>query len=278
MRKINYKLIASDFDGTLIDDKQQIPEKVRFAIDDYVTSGGIFAVCTGRMLISILPRVRELGLKGLVVANQGVVIADIESGKILKSNEIDYLSVSEICKNLEELDSNVNLYCGDSLYSDIPKDSDYLKTYERIIGVQAIAVNGKASEFVLKNKLNCQKVACLVAKERRDLLYKELNGKLGSKFDVTCSAKVLIEVSPLNETKGEALKYLCNYFNVPIEKSIAVGDNLNDLSMIKQAGLGIAVANADEGLKAVADAISLSNNDGAIAEIIEKYGFTEYYV
>lgn len=278
MKKINYKLIVSDFDGTLIDDNQQIPEKVKSAINEYVACGGVFAVCTGRMLCSILPRVRELGLKGLVVANQGGVIADIESGTLIKCNGFNYRDASEICKNFEELNSNINIYCGDDLYTDIPKSNEYLQVYERIIGVQAKHVDGKMSEFVLNNKLKCQKVACLVAKENRDALYAHLCERIGDRFDVTCSAKVLIEVSPLNETKGEAVKFLCKNFNISLTKCIAVGDNLNDLSMIKTAGLGIAVENADEGLKAVAKEISISNNDGAIAEIIEKYGFTEYYV
>ncbi len=76
MRKINKKLIVSDFDGTLLNSSHTISEKVKKAINEYVANGGIFAVCTGRMLKSILPRVRELGLKGLVVAYQGSVIAD----------------------------------------------------------------------------------------------------------------------------------------------------------------------------------------------------------
>lgn len=278
MKKINYKLIVSDFDGTLIDDNQQIPENVRSAINDYVSCGGVFAVCTGRMLCSILPRVRELGLKGLVVANQGGVIADIESGKLIKCSGLDYEDAAEVCQNFEELNSNVNIYCGDDLYTNISKDNEYLQLYERIIGVDAEFVEGKMSEFVTKNRLRCQKVACLVAPNERDELYEKLLKRLGSRFDVTCSAKVLIEVSPLNETKGEAVKFLCNSFNVPIDKCIAVGDNLNDLSMIKAAGLGIAVENADDKLKAFADEISISNNAGAIAEIIKKYGFAKYYV
>ena len=79
MRRIDKKLIVSDFDGTLLTGNQIIPDSVRSAINEYVACGGIFAVCTGRMLRSILPRVRELGLKGLVVAYQGTVIAEIES-------------------------------------------------------------------------------------------------------------------------------------------------------------------------------------------------------
>ena len=75
--KIKCGLIVSDFDGTLLTTRQTVPEDVRRSIDDYVAAGGIFAVCTGRMLASILPQGRALGLKGLVAASQGTVIADI---------------------------------------------------------------------------------------------------------------------------------------------------------------------------------------------------------
>lgn len=273
MRKINYKLIVSDFDGTLIDDNQNVPEQVKKAISEYINAGGIFAVCTGRMLRSILPQVRKLGLSGLVIANQGSVIADIESGNLLKCNSIPYVDVAEICSNIKELNQPVNIYCGDNLYTDIPKNNEYLQLYERIVCVSAEYVNGQMSDFVLNKRLNCQKIAILVKRSERDALYLELNKRLGERFDVTCSAKELVEISPKGDTKGEAVKYLCNRFDISLEECIAVGDNLNDISMINTAGVGVAVENADDALKALADFISISNNDGAIAQIIEKYGF-----
>lgn len=273
MRKLNCKLIVSDFDGTLIDDKQQIPPAVKTAIDEYIENGGIFAVCTGRMLRSILPQVRGLGLKGLVVAYQGSVIAEIESGKIIKRNGMSYEDTSEICRTLEELNQPVNIYADNDLYTNIPKDNEYLQLYERVVCVEAEYIDGKMSEFVETNKLFCQKVAVLVDKNRRDTLYEALRARLGDKFDVTCSAKELVEVSPLTDNKGEALKYLAEYYNIPLEKTVAAGDNLNDLSMVKVAGTGVAVANADPLLKAEAKFISVSNNDGALAQIIKKFGF-----
>lgn len=273
MKKINCGLIVSDFDGTLIDDNQQILPEVRTAIKDYVACGGIFAVCTGRMTCCILPRVRELGLKGLVVAYQGTVIADIESGKILKTGGINSEGVAEICRNIKELGHPVNVYSGDDLYTDIPKDNKYLQTYEKIVGIDAKYVDGDIAEFVLNNRLFCQKVAILVAHEEQAALYDELCRRLGDKYDVTCSAKVLIEVSPLGDNKGEAVKYLANKFGIPIEKTVAAGDNLNDLSMVMAAGIGVAVANAAEDLKNAADFVSVSNNEGAIAQVIEKFGF-----
>lgn len=273
MKKINYKLIVSDFDGTLIDDNQCVLPQVRAAIDEYVACGGIFAVCTGRMLRSILPQVRMLGLKGLVIAYQGTVIAEIESGKIIKFGGIDCEGAAEICKTLEELKESINLYADDVLYTDIPKDNKYLQLYERIVNVQANHVNGLISDFIMKNKLFCQKVAVLVMPERQEELFNKLNTKLGKKYDVTCSATSLIEISPLADNKGEALKYLARHFGIPLEKSVAVGDNLNDLSMIEAAGVGVAVGNATQKLKDKADFVSDTNNQGAVAQIIKKYGF-----
>lgn len=273
MKELNYRLIVSDFDGTLIDDKQRVPKKVKKAIGAYVANGGIFAVCTGRMLCSILPQVRKLGLKGLVAANQGIVIADIESGNIIKNGGMSCVQAAEVCKYLEELNRPINLYSDDDLFTCIPKSEKYLKTYEKIVCVNSKHVDGAMSEFALKLGRDCQKIAVIVAPSERQLLYDNLKSKFGDRFDVTCSASVLVEISPYGETKGKGLKFLADHFNIPIEKCIAVGDNLNDLSMIEAAGLGVAVRNGEERLKQAAGFICDSNNDGGVAQIIEKYGF-----
>lgn len=270
--KINCGLIVSDFDGTLIDDNQRILPEVRAAIEKYVAAGGVFAVCTGRMLSSILPQVRALGLKGLVIAYQGTVIADIESGKIIKTGGIDYKNAVDVCKQIENLGFGINIYSDEKIYTTYPIDNPYLQRYERIIGVKAIHIDRAASEFIEKNEMQCQKILSIVAENEREALFTELGKRLGDRFDVTCSATVLVEVSPLGDNKGEALKFLANYYNVPIEKTVAVGDNLNDLSMVVVAGVGCAVGNAAQPLKDAANFISVTNNEGALAQIIEKFG------
>lgn len=271
--KINYQLIVSDFDGTLIDDNQQILPEVKSAIDNYVAAGGIFAVCTGRMLSSILPQVRALGLKGLVIAYQGTVIADIETGTIIKSGGMNSIEVAKVCKSIEDTGYGLNVYCDEKIYTDYSADNPYLKRYEDIIGVKAVHIDGKMSEYVTKNNMFCQKILSIVSESEREQLYSNLKKLYGNEFDVTCSAKVLVEVSPINDNKGEALKFLANHYNIRIEKTVAVGDNLNDLSMIKVAGVGCAVGNAEKELKDAADFVSVTNNDGAIAQIIKKFGF-----
>lgn len=273
MKKLNYKLIVSDFDGTLIDDNGKIPPEVNSAINEYIACGGVFAVCTGRMLCCILPTVRALGLKGLVVAHQGTVIAEIESGKIIKNGGMESRDVAEICMHLEELNRLINVYSDDDMYTTVSKNESYLKKYEEIVGIDAKSIDSKMSDFVIEHNLFCQKVSILVAPEEREWLYGELTKRLGKKFDVTCSASVLVEISPLSDNKGEALKFLAKHYNISIEKTVAAGDNLNDLSMVKAAGVGVAVGNATEKLKAAADFVSVTNNQGAVAQIIKKYGF-----
>ncbi|MDE5943573.1 MAG: Cof-type HAD-IIB family hydrolase, partial [Clostridia bacterium] len=217
MREINYPIIVSDFDGTLLTGEHNITDGVKKAINEYVASGGVFAVCTGRMLCCILPSVRALGLKGYVVAHQGTVIADIESGKTIKYGGFKLEDTVEICKTLEELNYPPNVYAGDAMYTTIPEDDKYLLRYEGIVGLKSTHVVGQMSDYVSKSGLFCQKVAIMVAHENQAELYAELQKKLGGRFEVTCSAAVLIEISPLGNDKGAGLKFLCEKFGAPIE-------------------------------------------------------------
>ena len=201
-----------------------------------------------------------------------VCTADIESGNLIRCENIPYTETAEICSVINDLSYGINAFCGDTIYSDIPKNNAGLKLYEKIIGVETTFVESVA-EHISAQRLDCQKVAALVEPSQRDYLYEELLKRLGSRFDVTCSAKVLVEVAKLGINKGDALKFLSGRFGVPLEKTVAIGDNLNDLSMVEVAGVGVAVANGDKKLKEVADFIATTNNDGAVAQIIEKYGF-----
>lgn len=272
MRNINKRLIVSDFDGTLINSRNTLTERVRRAVNEYVSGGGVFAVCTGRMLRSILPRVRELGLKGLVAAYQGSVIADIESGKMLRSNCINVSDCVEICAFAEKHNYACNTYSDEVLYSSLPAGNKGLAVYESITGVKALNV-AKMSEFVAYNNLACNKITFLVYPEERERLFKLLQNEFSERFDVTCSAASLVEISPKGDDKGAALKYIADYFGIDLSSSVAIGDNLNDLSMIKIASVGVAVGNAVDELKREADYVSASNNDDAVAEVIEKFGF-----
>ncbi len=273
MRKINKKLIVSDFDGTLLNSSHTISEKVKKAINEYVANGGIFAVCTGRMLKSILPRVRELGLKGLVVAYQGSVIADIETGSIIKKNSIMPNDAARVCKFAENYGYTSNTYSNEVLYTSIPSGDKRLDVYESVTGIKAVNTPVPMSEFVKEHNLACHKITFLVYPEKRECLFGLLKNRFGGEFDVTCSSSALVEISPKEDNKGVALKYIAEHYGIALSSTVAVGDNLNDLSMIKVASIGVAVGNAVDALKSEADYVAVSNDEDAVAEIIEKFGF-----
>ncbi len=272
--QLNCKLIVSDFDGTLANSSNEVSKENMEAINRYVSDGGIFAVCTGRILPSILPRVREIGLKGLVIACQGSVVADIESGKIIRNIKLNSAQTSKICAGLEAIGANVQAFTDEGFYTDIPAEAEHLKLYESITGINAKHVDMPVSSYILHNNISCQKVATLVAPEEQAELYEKLIKLFDGEFEVTCSAKVLIEIVPVGENKGTALSFLAQHYGVSQNLTCAIGDNLNDLSMIEAAGYGVAVGNASDALKEKAIIVTITNDEHAVAKIINEYGYT----
>lgn len=273
MKKLNCKLIISDFDGTLANSRNTVDEEVVSAIRTFVDDGGVFAVCTGRILPSIMPVARNLGFKGLVVACQGSVIADIQTGEVLRCVSLPYERAAEVCAALEERGDTVNAYVSDGYYSSLAEGDENLRLYEDITGVRARHVNVPLSEYIYKNRLACQKIASLCYPEDREALYADMYARFGAVTEVTCSAKVLVEISPQGETKGAAVKFLADYYGIPHSQTCAVGDNLNDLSMIEEAGIGVAVGNATEELKRKAKFVTVTNDEGAVARVIKEFGY-----
>ena len=91
-------------------------------------------------------------------------------------------------------------------------------------------------------------------------------------IEVTSSGACNFEINSKGVNKGEALISLANYYNIPIEKCIAVGNDENDISMIKNAGLGVAVSNAANKIKSIANYVTImDNNNDAIVEVIDKF-------
>ena len=138
MRKINYPLIISDFDGTLLGSDGAVSDATKRKIDEYIAAGGTFGICTGRMFTSILPRARELGLKGLVASYQGSVITDIESGKLLVDGYLPADEAAEICKVFERLDLHTHVYTLNEFY--VNRRDEALSLYEKICNVKGNVV------------------------------------------------------------------------------------------------------------------------------------------
>ena len=265
---MKYRIFLSDFDGTLVRADGTISETNKRAIAEYRAAGGIFAVCTGRMLTSILPRLKELGIRdGLVVAYQGATIADVKTGELLKDDGFDREDALRILDLLEDAGHHTHVYTVHDLYCN--RDDDALRAYEHICGVKAGIVRGeRLSAFVKRNGLRVVKILAMVETADRRPLMEMLQKALGEGFYVTTSSDFLVEIMPAGQSKAAAVDYLSEYYRVPRAEIAAIGDQLNDLPMVMRAGGSFAVANAEPELKKIARVVPSVEEDG-VAEALK---------
>ena len=275
MRKINYRLIVSDFDGTLVRQDGTVSEKNIKVINEYIEAGGIFAISTGRVPAGILPQARRMGLKGLISCCQGTIILDIESGKILFDRRLSFETTLAACRKMEEMGLHIHAYDLWEYYSNA--DDSKLKGYEKITGVKAkLVLDRKLSEFIEEKGLRAYKLLAMVEPEDSERTIAELSAANLPDCAVTKSSPFLAEVVNDKCSKGSAVLFLAEHYGIEIEKTVGIGDNYNDMPMIEAAGLGAAVGNAEDALKQRADYICENTNEtDAVAEVIEKFGFSD---
>lgn len=269
---MKYKLFLSDFDGTLVRADGTVSEANREVIQKYEAAGGRFAVCTGRAPQSILPRVRELGLKGVVAAYQGAVLLDILTGKPLVSNPFAYDDAYRALQRLEADGFHTHIYTETEFYSNM--NDEPLKMYELICGVKAITPDEPLLRLFAREKFPLVKLLVMVEAERRDETVDYLKKELGEKFYVTASAPWLVEILPAGQNKGKAVEFLSAYYRIPVVETAAIGDSLNDLDMLICAGGKFVVANGEKELKEIAITVSSNEEDG-VAEALTKYAMGE---
>lgn len=275
MRKINYSLIVSDFDGTLVRDDGELSQKNKNAISDFVKAGGKFAISTGRMPSGILSRARELGLQGFVCCGQGSTIVEIDSGEVVQSKGIDRTTAVRICEKMQSLGLHIHVYYVWDYYSNM--DDKWLKDYERVVREKAkLVLDMPISGFVKSKGEEPCKILAIVDPEQAPNIMSELEKENYVGCTVTRSASFLVELCNKNYSKGTSVAFLAQKYEIPMDKTIAVGDQMNDVSMIQTAGLGVAVKNADEILKKSADLVlDYTNEEDAIAQLIDKYAYEE---
>lgn len=263
---MRYRLFCSDFDGTLVRSDGTISEVTKKEIARYTAAGGIFTVVTGRMTSSILPRVREFASEGIVVSYQGAVISELKTGKLLKNASFEREAVLRAVRLLEEDDHHIHVYTDKGLFAN--RRDEMLNEYERICCVTGTVVKEKLSDWLIKNDPPVVKIVVMIEPDKRLALRDGLKEKLGGAYFVTCSNEWLVELMPAGQDKGSAIRFLSEYFGVPKEEIAAIGDQLNDLPMLAEAGGRFAVANAEAELKEIARVVKSCEEDG-VAEALK---------
>lgn len=270
---MKYKLIASDFDDTILNSNFQYSSYLKETINKYIKSGGKFVIATGRMTDGIIGYCKDLGLKGEVVSYQGAVISDIESGKIIDENFIDKNDAIMIAKYIEENGFYFHTYRGNNFL--VERCTAYTKMYSSLCNVKYKEIKMPISKYLKDNDISPLKMMIITDENKVMGLIDTLQKEFGDKFLFNTSKKWAVEIVSKNVNKGNAIKKICEKYGIKREETISIGDSLNDLPMIKFAELGVIVENGSVEAKKEADIIAPSNDNEGVAYIINKYGFLE---
>ena len=263
---MKYRLIASDFDDTLYDEVALSPRTLK-AIADYRAAGGKFCVATGRIFSSIRPFIPLLGVDDEVIACQGSAIYHASSGEVIHKFALDK-DAARIALTFFENNGNVCHAYSDEVFF-VEEENPLSAEYAGYCGVQPTFVHEKLSSYIDKMD-SVNKVISIMDESEIDGKMEALRAILGDRAEVTKSSPIFLEVTSGSAGKGNALEYLAARFSVPMSETAAVGDNLNDLSMVVKAGLGCSVGNGVPYLRERADLVLPSVYEDGVAVLIER--------
>lgn len=261
---MNRKAVFFDIDGTLFATKIGIPKSTVDSIASLRKNGHLAFISSGRSRGNIDGKYDELGFDGYVAGGGSYVeIHDkVIKNILLSKEELDYLT------DVFNKAKSVIIYEGpESLYYE-EKDEDFIKAlFEKYPDVWPI------SRFKVYNpddKPNINKLCCeLYPDSDVDLL----NDELGDRYSLIIHAgNEYAELMPKGLVKSVGLKEVIDYFGIDREDSIAIGDSMNDMDMIEFAGCGVAMGNACDELKAIADYCTSSIENNGIAKALEYLG------
>lgn len=285
------KILFSDLDGTLLTDDKLILDEDMAAIQHMLDQGNKFLITTGRPLTSAKKLAKKHGFFKpgfFLVSFNGGLIYDCATEQPILTRRIPVESVKSIMDAAHSCGMHAHTYAGDLVISEY--ETDQLKKYCETMMMDYLVVDNVVEYFASLESVTAPvapavpinvvikpspiKVNVITPfghgslEEFRTEMRKTTAGNL---FDVFSKPEML-EFSNLKSNKGDAVRFMADFYKVPLSDTIACGDEENDCPMIEAAGLGVAMVNGSEIAKSKADYITeADNNHGGIAEVIRKF-------
>ncbi|MFC4775568.1 Cof-type HAD-IIB family hydrolase [Paenibacillus sp. GCM10023252] len=244
----DYKLIALDMDGTLLNEQSEISEENQYWIQRAQDAGIIVSFSTGRGFRSALPYAEQLKLETPMITVNGGEIW--QKPHVLHRREL--MNAADI-RRMHEL----ALKHGEPWYWAYSTDDIYNK--EKWID----PVDDYDNHHWLKFGYYTENDAV------RQQILEEVES--WQALEITNSSPWNLEMNPLGVSKASALRELCEVLGITMDEVVAVGDSLNDIAAIREAGLGVAMGNAQDTVKAAADVVTLSNQEHGVADVIRHH-------
>lgn len=275
---MKYKLICTDMDGTLLNDKKEVSERAKAAISKAHDLGVKVVIATGRIFVSAEYYGDIIGVKAPIIASNGAYVREKDSDKSIYEEGLDSEDYELVVQMLSKYDIVPHFYTEDTIYTGKLVHSSLAykkanKTLPRNRQVKIEVVNDWSSFFAEEHP---RIIKAMAVSEDSEKIIRAKNEFIKlNKFQVVSSIKNSFEIMAKETSKGNALKKICDFYGIDRNEIISIGDNENDISMIKFAGLGVAMGNAEEAVKNIADYITATNEDDGVAKVIERYIISE---
>lgn len=262
------KAIFSDIDGTLLNSNHQVTAETKKAILKVVNNNVPFILVSARMPSGILPIQKTLAIDSPIISYNGALILDPATDKIIDSISLPQTDVRKIYQVINESYPSVslNLYSYDQwVVSD--SQNEWVVQEQEITGVSPVQHDLYA--YIEENH-DIHKCLCMGEPEFINQLESALKEQCPG-LSIYKSKDTYLEIMSGNASKSNAIKKLESLYQITKQEIMAIGDNYNDLDMIEYAEIGVAMGNAPDEVKAVADEITLSNDENGIKHILQKY-------
>lgn len=243
MEKQNIKLVALDMDGTLLNKAGEISEENRRAIKEAENEGVFVVLSTGRSYATCSDFAKSMELQSYLITVNGSEIYD-NQGKLVERNIVDSESIQWMWELSQKYGTHFWAISCDNIYrAEMP---------EKIHDLQWLKFGFDTNDESI-----------------RQIIMDELVSK--GTFEISNSSPTNIEVNAMGVNKAKAIKLVCSQLDISMENVMAVGDSLNDLAMISEAKVGVAMGNAQEIVKEKADWITATNEEDGVAKAIRKW-------
>ena len=264
-----YKLIALDMDGTLLNSQKELTSRVRSAITSAKEQGIKVVLASGRPFEGMLPTLKELGLDGkddYALTYNASLILKVACKTVINSAILTGQDAIELAQIANRLGVNILAY---SMTRGLitPKQNKYTDYEAKLNGIEF-------TEFDFNQLDKNEDIVKVMLVDEPELLSEaiaQLPLAVQDKYSTARSLPFFFEFMNKDGNKGKGMAALTAHLGLSSEQIICVGDAANDLEMIKYAGLGVAMGNATDEIKAHANYITLSNDHDGVAHVFEKY-------
>lgn len=273
------RIIALDLDGTLLNSNKELSSTNLAALERAAAHGIEVVPTTGRFYGGMPQVIRDLPFVRYAITINGAEVADLRTGEVIYKAEIPWGQAVEMMTMLDEHPVIYDCYQGNEAFMTAALkehiDTTISSPHYRKMVHELRQPVPELKAFLTERKMGVQKVQFFT--KYPDLRLR-LMAEMPHQYDNLCVSSSVsdnAEINQVHANKGEALLALAAHLGLKREQTIAFGDGLNDLSMLKEAGIGVAMANACNEAKEIADWIAPSCDEDGVAGGIDKFCFGE---